>query len=93
MRRFSGVLEIAGLSYDPVADWLWMVDSEAHKIFVFSGDASRLLCAYSLKTKSNEEGICIDRSRNCVWIADDYGSPSYLYKYEFSDLDDFTAAQ
>ena len=90
LRRFSGVLEIAGLSYDPVADWLWMVDSEAHKIFVFSGDASRLLCAYSLKTKSNEEGICIDRSRNCVWIADDYGSPSYLYKYEFSDLDDFT---
>ena len=88
-KRFTGVLEIAGLSYDPLTDWLWMVDSEAHKIFVFSGDASRLLGVYPLKTQSNEEGICIDRSRNCVWIADDYGSPSYLYKYEFSGLDDF----
>ena len=87
--RFYGVLEIAGLSYDPLTDWLWMIDSEAHKIFVFSGDASRLLCVYPLKTRSNEEGIVIDRSRNCVWIADDYGSPSYLYKYEFSGLDDF----
>ena len=88
-QRFPGVLEVAGLSYDPINDWLWMIDSEAHKIFVFSGDASRLLCTYPLKTKSNEEGIVIDRSRNCVWIADDYGSPSYLYKYEFSGLDDF----
>ena len=88
-KRFPGVLEIAGLSYDPLSDWLWMVDSEAHKIFVFSGDASRLICVYPLKTRSNEEGICIDRSRNCVWIADDYGSPSYLYKYEFSGLEDF----
>ncbi len=88
-QRFPGVLEIAGLSYDPLTDWLWMVDSEAHKIFVFSGDATKLLCTYPLKSKSNEEGIVIDRSRNCVWIADDYGSPSYLYKYEFSGLDDF----
>lgn len=86
MKKFPGVVEIAGLSYDPVTDWLWMVDSESHKIFVFSGDATRLLCAYTLKTRSNEEGIVIDRSRNCVWIADDYGSTSYLYKYEFEDL-------
>lgn len=86
-KRFPGVLEIAGLCYDPVTDWLWMIDSEAHKIFVFSGDASTLLCTYALKTKSNEEGIVVDRSRNCVWIADDYGSPSYLYKYEFDSLD------
>ena len=88
-KRFSGVLEIAGLSYDPLTDWLWMIDSEAHKIFVFSGDATRLLCVYPLKTRSNEEGIVVDRSRNCVWVADDYGSPSYLYKYEFSGMDDF----
>ena len=60
-----------------------------HKIFVFSGDATTLLCVYPLKTKSNEEGIVVDRSRHCVWIADDYGSPSYLYKYEFSGMDDF----
>ena len=88
-KRFTGVLEIAGLSYDPLTDWLWMVDSEAHKIFVFSGDASELLCSYTLKTRSNEEGIVVDHSRNCVWIADDYGSTSYLYKYEFSGLEDF----
>ena len=92
-KRFPGVLEIAGLSYDPLTGWLWMVDSEAHKIFVFSGDASELLCSYALKSKSNEEGIVIDHSRNCVWIADDYGSPSYLYKYEFSGLDDFIIAE
>ena len=93
-QRFTGVVvEIAGLSYDPQTDWLWMVDSEAHKIFVFSGDATRLLCSYSLKTRSNEEGIVVDHSRNCVWIADDYGSPSYLYKYEFSGLDDFIIAE
>ena len=88
-KRFTGVQEIAGLSYDPLTDWLWMVDSEAHKIFVFSGDASQLLCSYTLKTRSNEEGIVVDHSRNCVWIADDYGSTSYLYKYEFSGLEDF----
>ena len=88
-KRFYGVLEIAGLSYDPRTDWLWMIDSEAHKIFVFNGDATRLLCVYPLKTRSNEEGIVVDRSRNCVWVADDYGSPSYLYKYEFSGMDDF----
>ena len=88
-KRFPGVLEIAGLSYDPLTDWLWMVDSEAHKIFVFSGDASQLLCTYALKTKSNEEGICVDHSRGCVWIADDYGNPSYLYKYEFGNLEDY----
>ena len=88
-RRFTGVLEIAGLSYDPLTDWLWMVDSEAHKIFVFSGDASQLLCTYALKSKSNEEGICVDHSRGCVWIADDYGSTSYLYKYEFDKLEDY----
>ena len=88
-KRFPGVLEVAGLSYDPLTDWLWMVDSEAHKIFVFSGDATRLLCSYALKTKSNEEGIVVDHSRNCVWIADDYGSPSYLYKYEFEGLEEF----
>lgn len=88
-KRFHGVLEIAGLSYDPRTDWLWMIDSEAHKIFVFNGDATKLLCVYPLKTKSNEEGIVVDRSRNCVWVADDYGSPSYLYKYEFNSLDDF----
>lgn len=91
LKKFSGVREIAGLSYDPVADWLWMIDSEAHKIFVFTGDATQLLCAYALKSKSNEEGIVVDRSRNCVWVADDYGSPSYLYKYEFPELSNYTA--
>ena len=92
-KRFPGVLEIAGLSYDPLTGWLWMIDSEAHKIFVFSGDASELLCAYALKSKSNEEGIVVDHSRNCVWVADDYGSPSYLYKYEFPDLKDYVLGQ
>ena len=86
---FPSILEIAGLCYDPLTDWLWVVDSEAHKIFVLSGDAQHLLSAYALKSKSNEESICVDHVHKCVWIGDDAGSPSYIFRYEFPDLDDF----
>ena len=86
--RFHVITEIAGLSYDPLTDWLWIVDSEAHKFFVLSGDGEKLLGAYTLKTKSNEESICVDHANSCVWIGDDYGSTSHIYKYEFTGLDD-----
>ena len=86
---YPAITEIAGLSYDPLTDWLWVIDSESHKFFALTGDAEQLLGAYALKTKSNEEGICVDHKNNCVWVADDYGSTSYIYKYEMTGLDDF----
>ena len=82
------ITEIAGLSYDPLTDWLWVIDSESHKFFALTGDAEQILGAYTLKTRSNEESICIDHAHSCVWVGDDYGSTSYIYKYEFTGLDD-----
>ena len=90
LREMHGVItEIAGLCYDPLTDWLWVVDSEAHKFFALSGDAEHLYGAYLLSTRSNEESICVDHKHNCVWIGDDYGSTSYVYKYEMTGLEDF----
>lgn len=86
---YNVITEIAGLCYDPLTDWLWVVDSESHKFFALSGDAEQLLGAYALKTRSNEESICVDHVNNCIWIGDDYGSTSYIYKYEMTGLDDF----
>lgn len=86
---FPSITEIGGLCYDPLTDWLWIVDSESHKFFALTGDATQILGAYQLKTKSNEEAIYVDHIHGCVWIGDDYGSTSYLYKYSLSGLDDF----
>ena len=82
------VSEIADLCYDPLTDWLWIIDSEAKKIFVFTGDAESLLGAYSVSGISNPESVCVDHKHGCVWVGDDYGSTSYLYKYPFEGLDD-----
>ena len=88
-QMFPALSEIAGLSYDPLSDWLWVVDSNKHRFYALTGDAEQLLCAYSLKSRSNEESICVDQIHKCIWIGDDYGSTSYLYKYEFPNLDDY----
>lgn len=86
--KHSVITEVAGLCYDPLTDWLWVIDSESHRFFALTGDGEQLLGAYSLKTKSNEESICVDHKNNCVWVGDDYGSTSYVYKYEMTGLDD-----
>ena len=83
---FPAISEIAGLSYDPVTDWLWVIDSDTHLFYALTGDASAYLGAYSLKTSSNEESICVDRKNSCIWIGDDAGSTSYVYKYSFTGL-------
>lgn len=92
------VSEIAGLSYDPKTGWLWIIDSEAKKIFVFDVDHSQDGDKYSVKMEfigaypvagSNPEAVGVDRINNCVWVADDYGDTSYLYRYEFEGLDKF----
>ena len=86
--KHTVITEIAGLCYDPLTDWLWVIDSESHKFFALTGDAEQLLGAYALKSKSNEESICVDHKNQCIWVGDDYGSTSYIYKYEFTGLDD-----
>lgn len=83
------ITEIAGLCYDPLTDWLWVIDSESHRFFVLTGDASQLLGFYSMKGTDNPESICVDHSNSCIWVADDYGETSFLYRYDFTGLDDF----
>lgn len=82
--------EIAGLCYDPVSDRLWVVDSKALTLFVFKGDASDLIASYYIGgfASGNPEGVCVDRSRNCVWIVEDgsSGNPSVLHKVLFENL-------
>ena len=92
------VSEIAGFSYDPLTGWLWIIDSEARKVFVFDIDHSVADGKYSVTMDylgaypvggSNPESVCVDHEHSCIWVGDDYGNPSYLYRYEFSGLDDF----
>jgi hypothetical protein len=83
----SCVSEVADLYYDPLTDWLWILDSERKMILVWNGDVTEFLGAYAV-SGSNPEALCVDHEHGCVWIGDDYGSTSYLYRYEFSGLDD-----
>ena len=89
MRKlFPAITEIAGLCYDPLTDWLWIIDSESHRFFALTGDAERMLGFYTMKGTDNPEAICVDHKNSCIWVGDDAGSTSYLYKYEFTGLDD-----
>ena len=98
MYDVNRVSEIAGLSYDPLTGWLWIVDSEAKKVFVFAVDHTVTDGNYNVSMDyigaypvdgTNPESVCVDRLNNCVWVGDDYGSTSYLYRYEFTGLDEF----
>ena len=73
--------EIADLCYDPVADWLWVIDSVAFKIFICTVDG-QLLATYDVSDIENAESICVDRDRKCVWVASDEDAPK-LYRYSF----------
>lgn len=79
--------EIAGLDYDPVADWLWVIDSNYKKIYVCKvvekPFSVKLLATYDVSHISNAESICVDRDRNCVWVGSDESSPK-LYKFNFT---------
>ena len=91
--KYSSITEIADLCYDPLTDWLWVLDSESRKFFALTGDTSQMLGYYSVKGTSNPEAIAVDHANSCIWIGDDYGSTSYLYKYEFTGLDDAIITQ
>lgn len=85
---FPVITEIADLCYDPLTDWLWIIDSESKRFFALTGDAESMLGYYIMKGTDNPEALCIDHEHSCVWVGDDYGSTSYIYKYEFTGLDD-----
>ncbi|MCR5017669.1 MAG: hypothetical protein K6A64_02620 [Bacteroidales bacterium] len=84
------ISEIADLCYDPLTGWLWVIDSENKKFFALSidGENVNILGAYSVSEISNPESICVDHTHGCIWVGDDYGGTSYIYKYEFTGLDD-----
>ena len=84
------ISEIADLCFDPLTGWLWIIDSENKKFFatIVEGQNVRILCAYSVAEISNPESVCVDHKHGCIWVGDDYGDTSYLYKYDFEGLDD-----
>lgn len=89
-QRFPSMSEIAGLCYDPLTDWLWVIDSNSpQKFFVLSGDATRILAVYLLSGTGNPESICVDHVNKCVWVGDDDESYSYIYKYPFPTIDEY----
>ena len=75
--------EVAGLYYDAAKKWLWVTDSDACKFFIFSTESFDLVASYDIPQIENAESICVDRSRNCVWIGSDEDSPK-LYRFSFT---------
>ena len=75
--------EIAGLCYDPPKKWLWVTDSDACKLFLFSTENFDLLATYDIPSIENAESVCVDRAHDCVWIGSDEDSPK-LYRFSFN---------
>ena len=95
----STISEIADLCYDPVSDYLWVIDSNSNKdkpqykpytLYLFNGAATKCLATYYIGDFAdwNPETVCVDRAHNCLWLADDCGDdyPSLLHKVEFTNL-------
>lgn len=82
----AAVQEIGGLCYDPVNDWLWVTDSEAHSLFVFSGDARTYYGYYKLSSSYNNESVCVDHAHNCVWVGDDNDSQPRIIRLDMDNL-------
>ena len=82
---YGPITEVGDLFYDAETDLLWVSDSEAHKLFVFDGDVTKLKAMYDVSFIGNAESVCVDHARNCVWVGDD-GSTSKIYKISFTGL-------
>ena len=93
------ISEVGDLCYDPVSDYLWVLDSNSntdkpqylgYTLYLFNGDATKLLNTYYVGDFANwnPEAVCVDHKNNCIWIGDDCdsGNPSWLHKVEFSNL-------
>ena len=81
-----GIEEVGDLYYDPETDLLWVSDSEAFKLFVFDGAVTKLKAMYDISFIGNPEAVLVDHQRNCVWVGDDRGSSSRIYKISFTNL-------
>lgn len=81
----SAITEVGGLCYDPVNDWLWVTDSETHKLYVLDGDLTHILASYSVPFCSNNEAVLVDHINNCVWVGNDDDTPR-VYRLEFEGL-------
>ena len=80
------ILEVGGLCYDDVNDWLWVTDSETHRLFVFSGDASTFLTSYRVPFAGNNESVCVDHEHGYVWVGDDDDNNPCVYRISFTGL-------
>ncbi len=80
------IQEVGDLYYDPATDLLWISDSEAFKLFVFDGEVTKLKAMYDISFIGNPESVLVDHTRNCVWVGDDRGSSSRIYKISFTGL-------
>lgn len=80
------IREIGGLCYDSVNDWLWVTDSETHRLLVFSGDASTFLTSYQVTFCGNNESVCVDHERGMVYVGDDDDNNPSIYKIQFTGL-------
>lgn len=74
----SEIKEIAGLCYDAEKNWLWVSDSKARKIFIFTIEG-KLLASYDVMYIDNAESLCLDRKNRCLWVGSDE-STSKLYR-------------
>ena len=82
----SKIIEVGGLCYDPVNDWLWVTDSESHRVHVLSGDATTLLASYRVPFAGNNESVCVDHERGLVYIGDDDDNSPSIFKVKFTGL-------
>ena len=93
------ISEVGDLCYDPVNDYLWVLDSNSNKdrpeylpftLYLFNGNATKLLATYSIGDFAhwNPEAVCVDRKNGCVWVGEDCdsGNPSLLHKISFTNL-------
>ena len=93
------ISEIGGLDYDPVNDWLWVIDSNSNKdkpqydpysIYLFKGLGEELLAKYYIGDFANwnPEALCVDKKNGCIWVGEDCdsGYPSILHKVTFTNL-------
>ena len=93
------ISEVGDLCYDPVNDYLWVLDSNSNKdrpeylpftLYLFNGNATKLLATYSIGSFANwnPEAVCVDRKNGCVWVGEDCdsGNPSLLHKISFTNL-------
>ena len=95
----STISEVGDLYYDPVSDYLWVLDSNSNKdrpeylpftLYLFNGNATKLLATYSIGSFANwnPEAVCVDHKTGCVWVGEDCdsGNPSLLHKISFTNL-------